>query len=105
MAIYKIFPTKDTSLYTISQSMNTGLDEILEASTYIRDTLPQVSRYLLQFSQPEIDNWVTSYISGSGVLGETYSVISSFPDSSDFLFDQTMLAGPVYPTSSDGAGT
>ena len=104
MAIYKIFPTKDTSLYTISQSMNTGLDEILEASTYIRDTLPQVSRYLLQFSQPEIDNWVTSYISGSGVLGETYSVISSFPDASDFLFDQTMVAGPTYPTSSDGQG-
>ena len=33
MAIYKIFPSKDSSLYTISQSMNTGLDEILEAST------------------------------------------------------------------------
>ena len=99
MAIYKIFPTKDTSLYTISQSMNTGLDEILEASTYISNTLPQVSRYLLQFSQPEIDTWVERRISGSGV-----SVISSFPDASDFLFDQTMIAGPTYPTSSDGQG-
>ena len=104
MAIYKIFPTKDTSLYSISSSMNTGLDEILEASTYIQDSQPQVSRYLLQFSQPEINNWVTSYISGSGVLGETYSVLSSFPDGGDYLFDQTMLAGPTYPTSSDGQG-
>ena len=66
MAIYKIFPTKDTSLYSISQSMNTGLDEILEASTYIEQTLPQVSRYLLKFSQPEINGWVNTYISGSG---------------------------------------
>jgi len=104
MAIYKIFPTKDTSLYTISQSMNTGLDEILEASTYIKETKPQVSRYLLEFSQPEIDNFITTYISGSGVLGETYSVLAAFPDGGDFLFDQTMVAGPTYPTSSDGQG-
>ena len=99
MAIYKIFPTKDTSLYTISPSLNTGLDEILEASTYIKQSKPQVSRYLLEFSQPEINTWTQTYISGSGV-----SVISSFPDYGDFLFDQTMLAGPTYPTSSDGQG-
>lgn len=99
MAIYKIFPTKDTSLYSISQSMNTGLDEIIEASTYIQNTLPRVSRYLLQFSQPEINNWVETYISGSGV-----SVLSSFPDAGNFLYDQTMVAGPTYPTSSDGQG-
>ena len=61
MAIYKIFPTKDTSLYTISKSLNSGLDEIIEASTYIQDTVPQVSRYLLSFSQPEINKWVNIY--------------------------------------------
>ena len=58
MAIYKIFPSKDASLYTISQSMNTGLDEILEASTAIESSQPQVSRYLLEFSQTEINNFV-----------------------------------------------
>ena len=104
MAIYKIFPTKDTSLYTEKKSMNTGLDSIIEASTYIKDSKPQVSRYLLKFSQPEIDNFITTYISGSGVLGETYSVLAAFPDGGDFLFDQTMVAGPTYPTSSDGQG-
>ena len=99
MAIYKIFPSKDSSLYTISQSMNTGLDEILEASTAIQDTKPQVSRYLMQFSQTEINNFVTTYISGSGV-----TVLNTNLGESDFLFDQTMAAGPNYPTSSDGVG-
>ena len=99
MSIYKIFPTKDTSLYTISQSMNTGLDEIIEASTYIKNDAGQVSRYLLHFSQTEINNWNQTYISGSGV-----SVIASFPDASDLIFDQTMIGGPNYPTSSDGEG-
>ena len=104
MAIYKIFPTKDTSLYTEKKAMNTGLDEVIEASTYLKDSKPQVSRYLLKFSQPEIDNFITTYISGSGVLGETYSVLAAYPDGGDFLFDQTMVAGPTYPTSSDGQG-
>ena len=99
MAIYKIFPTKDTTLYTISQSMNTGLDEILEASTYIKESNPQVSRYLMKFSQPEIDNFITTYISGSGV-----TVLNTNVGESDFLYDQTMTSSANYPTQSDGVG-
>ena len=101
MAIYKIFPSKDSTLYTISQSMNTGLDEMLEATTAIQATQPQVSRYLLEFSQTEINNFVEKHISGSGV---TRLVIndSGVNTGGDFLYDQDMSAGPTYPTSSDG---
>lgn len=56
MAIYKIFPTKDTTLYTEFPNMNTGLDEIIEASTYVKNSKGQVSRYLVQFSTSEITN-------------------------------------------------
>ena len=101
MAIYKIFPSKDATMYTISQSMNTGLDEILEASTAIQAASPQVSRYLLEFSQTEINNFVETHISGSGV---TRLVINDtgVGTGGDFLYDQDMSAGPTYPTSSDG---
>jgi hypothetical protein len=99
MAIYKIFPTKDTSLYTEKKSMNTGLDSIIEASTYIKDSKPQVSRYLLKFSQPEIDNFITTYISGSGV-----TVLNTEIGQSDFLFDQTMTSSANYPSQSNGVG-
>lgn len=74
MANRKIFPTKDASMYTISQSANTGLDEILEATTVINQDIPQVSRYLLEFSQDEINTWVTSSVSGS-VTGTTAGVM------------------------------
>ena len=33
MAIYKLFPTKDSTLYSGYPKMNTGLDSILESST------------------------------------------------------------------------
>ena len=67
MAIYKLFPEKDTTLYSQNVDMNTGLDEILEASTYLLNDAAQTSRYLLKFSQNEINGAYTSYISGSGI--------------------------------------
>jgi hypothetical protein len=55
MAIYKLFPTQDTTLYSSYPTMNTGLDAILEASNkFDLDGLPTVARYLIQFDQEEI---------------------------------------------------
>ena len=56
MAVYKLFPTKDATIFSQSGSMNTGTDEILEASTYISESKGQVTRYLLKFSDSEITN-------------------------------------------------
>ena len=85
MANRKIFPTKDASMYTDNPRLNSGLDEILEASTtigvtqftpkdFINDLPVQVSRYVLEFSQDEINTWVTSSVSGS-VTGTTAGVM------------------------------
>ena len=60
MAIYKIFPTKDTTLYSEFPNTNTGLDEILEASTYVKNSQGQVSRYLIQFSTSEISDIIST---------------------------------------------
>ena len=51
MAVYKIFPTKDATLYSQYPSKNTGLDEIIESSTFNigTDEVPQTSRFLVQF--------------------------------------------------------
>ena len=55
MAIYKIFPEKDASIYSEFPDKNTGLDQILEASTY-QNGGAHVSRYLVKFSDTEIDD-------------------------------------------------
>jgi len=56
MAVYKLFPEKDSTLYTEYPNMNTGLDQIIEASTYVKNDNPQVSRYLVKFASSEINN-------------------------------------------------
>jgi hypothetical protein len=66
MAVYKIFPTQDTTLYSAYPTMNTGLDAILEVSNKLGvDGNPEVARYLVQFDQNEINDIVTNKISGA----------------------------------------
>jgi len=87
MAIYKLFPEKDATLYTQNPAMNTGLDEILEASTYLLDSNAQTSRYLIKFSQNEINGAFDTYVSSSttstnyinNLTGNIFSSITNNP--------------------------
>ena len=55
MAVYKIFPLQDTTLYSSYPLMNTGLDAICEVSNLFNlDGNPTVSRYITQFDNNEI---------------------------------------------------
>lgn len=67
MAVYKIFPEKDATLYSLFPQMNTGLDEILDVSNLniAISSNAQVARYLVQFDQNEIDNVFNTYVSNS----------------------------------------
>lgn len=62
MAVYKLFPEKDSTIYSGFPSMNTGLDEILEVSTFYNTISPEVSRYLIKFSQTEIEDIIDNKI-------------------------------------------
>ena len=105
MAIYKIFPEKDATLYTQDPKMNTGLDEMLEASTYLLNDAAQTSRYLIKFSSTELEGVYTTYVSGSGV-----SYLSTGSDAllSSITQNPTTLTNTIYSdiglTSSLGTG-
>ena len=57
MAVYKIFPEKDATIYSLFPNMNTGMDEIIEAtetSFAYSDPNPQTSRFLIRFDNDDI---------------------------------------------------
>jgi hypothetical protein len=57
MAVLKIFPDKDATLYSIFPTMNTGLDEIVEATETVfaySDPSPQTSRFLVHFADEDL---------------------------------------------------
>jgi hypothetical protein len=67
MAVYKLFPSQDATMYSLFPQMNTGIDEIIEISNlnFAVNSYPQVSRYLVQFDQDEIDNVIDGKIKGA----------------------------------------
>jgi hypothetical protein len=63
MAVYKIFPTQDATLYSAYPTMNTGLDAILEVSNIIDISGdPDVARYLIRFDTDEIIDIISNKI-------------------------------------------
>jgi len=72
MAVYKIFPYKDTTLYSFYPTMNTGIDPINQVSNlnFALNSLPQVARPLIAFDPSEISNTITNIIGSTDF--ETY---------------------------------
>ena len=65
MAVYKIFPTQDATIYSLFPNMNAGLDEIIESTltTFApNQPNPQVSRFLVQFNEQEITDIIDNKI-------------------------------------------
>ena len=64
MAVYKLFPLKDASLYAFYPFMNTGIDAIIEVGNLNVNTnpVPQVFRYIIQFDQSEIEEVIDNKI-------------------------------------------
>ena len=53
MAIYKLFPSQDASIYSAYPAMNAGLDPILDVANYVTESNPvaRVARSIIQFDQ------------------------------------------------------
>ena len=93
MAVYKLFPEKDASIYSQFPLLNTGIDEILDVSTFFTSANPQVSRFLVKFSQSEIEDVLTNKIGTSSFQSNFKTYIADITG----LNSTTTLE--VYPVS------
>ena len=62
MAVYRIFPEQDATIYSEYVDMNTGRDEILEISSYYKGTTSYANRALVQFDMTEVLNVLNTYV-------------------------------------------
>ena len=101
MAIYKIFPTKDTTLYSEFPNTNTGLDEILEIGGYPDVNLTgRTQRSLVQFSTSDIQSTINTKVTGSfsSSLNLYLATAGEIPTS------YTLYAYPVSQSWENGTG-
>lgn len=101
MAVYKIFPEKDSTIYSEFPSMNTGLDEIIEASTFYNSISPEVSRYLIKFSQTEIEDIIDNKIQNSNFQVNLRNYIANI---TGINTDTTLEVYPVSGSWNMGTG-
>jgi hypothetical protein len=79
MAVYKIFPFQDTTLYSMYPTMNTGIDPINQVSNlnFAIDTQPAVARTLIQFDTDDITNTIENVISSTNYETRLRSYIAT----------------------------
>ena len=105
MAVYKIFPEKDATIYSRYPNMNTGLDEILEISnlqdTTVSPTSGQVSRALVKFPTTEITNTLTNKVASNPFSASLKLFLAS---ADNIPLDFSAECYPVSGTWSMGTG-
>jgi hypothetical protein len=95
MAIYRIFPEKDTTIFTEQITGNAGKDEIIEVGGYtgVTDGTGQATRILMKFSDSEINDVVNNEI---GNTNFSSSLKLYLADASELPVDYTLYAYPIY---------
>ena len=75
MAVYKLFPLQDATIYSFYPDMNTGIDPIIEVGNLNVNInpVPQVFRYLIEFDQSEINTVIDTIVSSSDRSASDFS--------------------------------
>jgi len=102
MAVYKIFPEKSSTLYSYYPTLNSGIDEILEVSTYYSvDGTNEVSRPLIKFPLDQITDIISNKISGSNFDAYLKLYLAK---ASEIPLNYTLFAHPISKDWSLGTG-
>ena len=103
MAVYKLFPFKDTSLYSMYPTMNTGIDPINQVSNlnFAIDSSPSVARTLITFDSDEINS-----VLNSKVTGEWDATLRSYIATAQGIVESSILEiFPLHDDYNQGTGT
>jgi len=104
MAIYKIFPLQDATMYSFYPTMNTGIDPIIEVGNLNVNInpVPQVFRYLVKFDQNEINTIIDNTIGGTQFSSSLKNYIAN---AQGIIFDTELEIYPVSGSWNNGSGT
>jgi hypothetical protein len=102
MAIYKLFPSKDASIYSFYPSKNAGLDEILDISLYDSiNSTAEVSRTLLAFPNSEIIDILSTKVGAANYKAYLKLYLAT---ASEIPLDYTLYCHPISGSWNMGTG-
>ena len=105
MAVYKLFPLKDASMYAFYPFMNTGIDPIIEVGNLNVNInpVPQVFRYVIEFDQSEIEDIIDNKVG----TGKTFAsgLKAYIANAQGVIFDTNLEIYPISGSWNNGSGT
>jgi len=104
MAVYKLFPLQDASIYSFYPFMNTGIDAIIETTNLNVNInpVPQVARFLVAFNQDEINNVIDNTIGNQEFSSSLKTYIAT---AQGIVFDSYLEIFPISGSWNNGSGT
>ena len=107
MAVYKLFPSQDSSIYSAYPAMNTGLDPILDVfNTFpsISPT-PQVARSIIKFDQSEIEEVIDSIAKVTGSWNEWSGSLKAYvAKATNVVLNSNLEIYPLSGSWNNGTG-
>lgn len=108
MAIYKLFPSQDASIYSAFPAMNTGLDPILDIANSVTEFNPvaQVARSIVQFDQSEVENVIDTIakVTGSEFNNWSSSLKLNIAKANNVIINSYVEAWPISGSWNNGTG-
>ena len=102
MAVYKIFPEESATLYSFYPLTNTGLDEIIEISTFESiNSTNEVSRGIIKFPTDQITDVITNKVGNKAF--DTYLKLY-LANASSIPVNYTLYAYPISGSWEKGTG-
>ena len=102
MAVYKIFPEKSATLYSFYPLTNTGLDEIIEVSTFESiNSTNEVSRGIIKFPTDQITDVIANKVGNKAF--DTYLKLY-LANASSIPVDYTLYTYPISGSWEKGTG-
>ena len=101
MAVYKIFPDKDSFIYTENVTGNAGYDEMLEVGGYPVSEIGQTSRILVNFNTVAIDDVITNKVGNSSYKANIKLALAS---AYELPVTHSIYAYPLYESWDGGTG-
>ena len=102
MAVYRLFPEKDTFISTEVPTGNAGKDEIIEIGGYSDTTgTGNTNRILIQYNTSEIQDIVANKI---GAAAYSASLHTYLADAYEIPVDYSLYAYPIYGSWDNGVG-
>ena len=101
MAIYKLFSTKDTFIYTEKQLANLGRDELLEVGGYHNSGGGQTLRTLIKFDTAEIQDIIDNKANGGNVQTNLHMYLNY---ANELPIDFSVNCYPIAEDWDEGSG-